>query len=646
MSKFDVQPVAAPKRGSFRLGNMHTTTLDFGRLQVAKIMECVPGDVINVNLNAFVQAAPNPSPINGTITFSAHAFFVPTRVVCAEWNNYILGLSNPTLPYMTAGDIKNSLSTFSALGGIYATDALRHLSDFGLPLAYMNGGLNDNYRVSALPFRAFNRVWWDWYRDKQRISDANEGSYVYNTMGACTATEVGILAAPQYRCFTKDYITTAYDAPAENNKQANVPVQFEQNLGYDGGSFLNFDNSNDWNASQGSGSTAIDYSRGSFGINRKTSATSSAYATNGSQIGNDSSATFQQEMILSRNKEYDSTNRATTKTADGILYTSVSQLRAASAYQRYLERLNVAGKNVISRLKALFNADDTPERLDMSEYLGGKSVDFAFQNTTATSAGTNETSISPTQSAFGIFGADSSSANMMGQQVSNGYANLSFDNITYHAKEHGYLLIVTSILPVVANYQGIDRMFLRGVATGTCSRFDFFTPDMENLGFQPVLMSEVVTPSALSGTIPSTYDGLSVYGWQPTYMDYKYSHDVVSGDFVNPNTSVELQSFHLGRNILRERGFITAAGAAVTGSAAPTSFATQITPANLVQCAGAARTAYDDKFTVSSNLLDHFIVNYKFDVVASRPMEENALPAIDNAESTSKMSIPTGGIRL
>lgn len=641
MSKFDVQPVASPKRGSFRLGNMHTTTLDFGRLQVAKIMECVPNDVINVNLNAFVQAAPNPSPINGTITFSAHAFFVPTRVVCAEWNNYILGLSNPTLPYMTAGDIKNSLTTFSALGGIYATDALRHLSDFGLPLAYMNGGLDDNYRVSALPFRAFNRVWWDWYRDKQRISDANEGSYVYKTMGACTATEVGILSAPQYRCFSKDYITTAYDAPAENNAQSNVPVRYNTTSNVDG-KYLLAENSSDYNFTNAANTFVAGL--GAFGIQQKSTTANGITLTNGT-LGNSSSAVTQ-SSAYSRSKGSSTLGYESSNSSTGTLYTSVPQLRGAAAYQRYLERLNVAGKNVISRLKALFNADDTPERLDMSEYLGGKSVDFAFQNTTATSSGTNETSISPSQSAFGIFGADSSTANMMGQQVSNGYANLSFDNITYHAKEHGYLLIVTSILPVVANYQGIDRMFLRGVATGTSSRFDFFTPDMENIGFQPVLMSEVVTPSALSGTIPSTYDGLSVYGWQPKYMDYKFSHDVVSGDFVNPNTSVELQSFHLGRNILRERGFITNTGAAVTGSAAPTSFASQITPANLVQCAGAARTAYDDKFTVSSNLLDHFIINYKFDVVASRPMEENALPAIDNAESTSKMSIPTGGIRL
>ena len=627
MSKFDVQPVAAPKRGSFRLGNMHTTTLDFGRLQVAKIMECVPNDVINVNLNAFVQAAPNPSPINGTITFSAHAFFVPTRVVCAEWNNYILGLSNPTLPYMTAGDIKNALSTFSALGGIYATDALRHLSDFGLPLAYMNGGLNDNYRVSALPFRAFNRVWWDWYRDKQRISDANESSYVYKTMGACTATEVGILAAPQYRCFTKDYITTAYDEPSEGGVMSFAPVTFDDST------INNFVYNSENVVGQNTNNVGT---RGAYGIKSSNTSTSGVPISNTQPVN----------TAYSRNSTYSATNTSPLSSVEGQLGTTVNGLRAASAYQRYLERLNVAGKNVISRLKALFNADDTPERLDMSEYLGGKSVDFAFQNTIATSAGTNEPSISPTQSAFGVFGADSSTANMMGQQVSNGYANLSFDNITYHAKEHGYLLIVTSILPVVANYQGIDRMFLRGVATGTCSRFDFFTPDMENLGFQPVLMSEVVTPSALSGTIPSTYDGLSVYGWQPTYMDYKYSHDVVSGDFVNPYTSVDLQSFHLGRNILRERGFITQTGAAVTGASAPTSFASQITPANLVQCGGAARTAYDDKFTISSNLLDHFIVNYKFDVVASRPMEENALPAIDNAESTSKMEIPTGGIRL
>lgn len=637
MSKFDVQPVAAPKRGRFRLGNMHTTTLDFGRLQVAKIMECVPNDVVNLDMSAFCQAAPNPSPINGKMSLSLHVFFVPTRVICSEWNNYILGLSNPVLPYMTVQQIQTSVASPSH----DYNDSFRHMTAFGLPTAYIQGGSlgMTSYRVSALPFRAFNRVWWDWYRDKQRISDANIGTYVFDSMGAVSSSEALLLCSPKYRCFSKDYITTAYDEPSEGGTVSAAPVSYTgPSADVSSYRYANLDNHVSKNDHNSNGS----YDYGVYGPVSRVSGGSQIVFSNG---GNSSSLSETPQIVQSRNSGSSSV-RTTPVTSDNSIFTSIPELRSAAAYQRYLERLNVAGKSIISRLKALFNADDTPERLDMSEYLGGTSQDFTFNTTTATCSGNNQTVDIDNFNAYGPFGSENKYGSMLGQKVSNGVCDLKFGNVTYHAKEHGYLLIVSSILPVVANYQGIDRMFLRGVATGSCSRFDFFTPDMENVGFQPVLMSEVVTPSALSGTIPAIYDGLSIFGWQQRYMDYKYSHDQISSDFCLPSTSVGMQSFHLGRNILRELGFVNQAGAAITGAAAPSSFVSVVTPSTLVQCDHSARASYDDKFTVPSDELDHFIINFKFDITAVRPMTENVLPALDNADNVYKMAIPTGGVRL
>lgn len=638
MSKFDSQPVAKPSRGSFRLGNMHTTTMDFGRLQPVRIMECVPNDVITLNMSVNCQAAPNPSPINGKMSLSLHAFFVPTRIVASEWNNYILGLSNPTLPYVTGLQMQTALG---ALVGTQRQDAERIISSFGIPISYWAGSMSA-YRLSALPLRAFNRIWWDWYRDKMRISDAMQSSYVFDTMGALSASEVSILLSPKYRCFAKDYITTAFDEPAENNKEAAVPVMFNSS-GYSSPqspTFSNLDNADEYNDASVNNRGAL----GSYGILRKTSAAGQAYITDGTSLS--TTNTVSKANAISRNISSASADFGSGSVPNGLQYTTVSQLRGAAAFQRYLERLNVAGKSIISRLKVLFNADDTPERLDMSEYLGGTSKDFSFQNTIATATGMNSGASSGTLNAFGYYGPSASEENILGQTVSHGYCDLKFDNITYHAKEHGYFIVVASIMPFVANYQGIDRMWLRGVATGTSNRFDFFTPDMENVGFQPLLMSEVVTPSPLSGTLLQTFDGLGIVGWQQRYMDYKYAHSMISGDFVNPSTAVSLQSFHMGRNILRELGFVNQDGSPNTGSTAPSDFASVVTPANLVACDTASREAFDDKFTMSSSLLDHFILNFKFDLVASRPMQQNALPAIENADGTQIMNIPTGGVRL
>lgn len=636
MSKFDVQPVAKPSRGSFRLGNMHTTTMDFGRLQPVKVMECVPNDVITLNMSVNCQAAPNPSPINGKMSLSLHAFFVPTRIVASEWNNYILGLSNPTLPYITGSQMQTALG---ALVGTQRADAERVISSFGVPSAYWGttaAGSMSSYRISAMPLRAFNRIWWDWYRDKMRISDAMQSSYVFDAMGNVSATEASILLSPKYRCFAKDYITTAFDEPSEGGRTAISPVQSSSDANLQ--RIFNGENNT---GSRSYSSSGIVYEVGGYNVNNTSS--SGIYLSD----GQNTSTSHGVLANIGRNVASNATNTNPRPTVSGQTGVSVPELRSAAAYQRYLERLLVSGKSIISRLKALFNADDTPERLDMSEYLGGTSKDFGFQNTIATAAGSNQSSSDlSVLNAFGSYGGEAADGNILGQTVSHGYCDLKFDNITYHCKEHGYFIVVASIMPFVANYQGVDRMWLRGVATGTCSRFDFFTPDMENVGFQPVLMSEVVTPSPLSGTLLQGYDGLGIFGWQQRYMDYKYSHSQISGDFVNPSTAVSLQSFHLGRNILRELGFINQAGAPVQGSTAPSDFASVVTPANLVACDSTSREAYDDKFTMSSSQLDHFILNFKFDLVASRPMQENALPAIDNAEGQQFMNVPTGGVRL
>lgn len=636
MGKFDSIPVSKPKRGNFRLGNMHTTTLDFGRLQPAKIFECVPNDVVSIDMQAYCQAAPNPSPINGKLVMSAHAFFVPTRILATEWNNYILGLSTPTLPYITGLQLKTGLTALNVLGQHVHDNAIRHLSSMGIPKAYYDGSM-DTYKINALPFRAFNRVWFDWYRDKMRISDANLSSYCYDTMGACTQSEVTNLISQKSRCFAKDYITTAFDHPSSAGILSGVPISHDR-TGYKNTNYPNFEQDPSYNATAATGSVKY----GALGVGSK-AANAWAQSTNGNAISN-TGTSWNYPQVAVRNLSDGSIDTGEIGGNDGTLNFNIPQLRGAAAYQRYLERLLVSGKSVIARLKSIFGATDTPERLQMSEYLGGTSKDFSFENYTAPAAGSNGAGGSGVYTAFGSYGPSAPDENMPGQKTSCGTCTLEFGNITYHAKEHGFILIVTSIMPVVANYQGLDRMWLRGVATGTCSRFDYFTPDMENVGFEPILMSEVVTPSFNSGTNTSTYDPLSIFGWTQRYMSYKYAKSLVSGDFVNPNTAVSLQSFHLGRNILRELGFANADGSVATNP--PSSFSATVTPESLVACDYSARQAYDDKFTVSSSDLDHFIVNYKFDVIASRPMEENAMPCIDDTGHHDVLDIPTGGVRL
>ena len=221
-NKFASMPVPVQSHGNFEFNSMHTTTGDFGRLSVLKCIECVPGDTINFNMDTFIRAAINSQPVNGTISAAAHAFFVRSNLIWSEWDNYIMGLSTPVHPYFTWNEAINRKMVMDAAS---QRDCTRFVSGFGLNITGSSAPQGcGNMKINALPFRAMQKVWWDYYRDKMRVPDSSAASYLSTSSGHCSTTEVHQLVTPKYRLFPKNYLTSAFDSPAENGQQACVPV--------------------------------------------------------------------------------------------------------------------------------------------------------------------------------------------------------------------------------------------------------------------------------------------------------------------------------------------------------------------------------------------------------------------------------------
>ena len=166
-NKFASMPVPVQSHGNFEFNSMHTTTGDFGRLSVLKCIECVPGDTINFNMDTFIRAAINSQPVNGTISAAAHAFFVRSNLIWSEWDNYIMGLSTPVHPYFTWNEAINRKMVMDAAS---QRDCTRFVSGFGLNITGSSAPQGcGNMKINALPFRAMQKVWWDYYRDKMRV---------------------------------------------------------------------------------------------------------------------------------------------------------------------------------------------------------------------------------------------------------------------------------------------------------------------------------------------------------------------------------------------------------------------------------------------------------------------------------------------
>ncbi len=181
-------PQAEIPRSSFDRSSGYKSTFDVDYLIPIWVDDVVPGDTFNVNVNFFARLATPLYPIMDSLFLETFAFFVPYRLLWENWKKMHGEQEDPadsidfTVPQITQH-----------------TPALGSLSDyFGLP--------NVAIDVSALPFRAYNLIWNDWFRD-ENLQDSIEvwqldgpravGNYVLKKRGKRKDYFTGALPWPQ-----------------------------------------------------------------------------------------------------------------------------------------------------------------------------------------------------------------------------------------------------------------------------------------------------------------------------------------------------------------------------------------------------------------------------------------------------------------
>ena len=120
--------------------------------------EVLPGDHLKYNVTAYVRLSTPLFPIFDNQKVETFFFFVPNRLVWSNWVKFMGEQASPgdsiayTIPQLIAY-YAGSGSQDYAVGSIW--DA------FGLPVL-----LSGNLSVSALPFRAYNLIYQEWFRDE------------------------------------------------------------------------------------------------------------------------------------------------------------------------------------------------------------------------------------------------------------------------------------------------------------------------------------------------------------------------------------------------------------------------------------------------------------------------------------------------
>lgn len=267
---------------------------------------------------------------------------------------------------------------------------------------------------------------------------------------------------------------------------------------------------------------------------------------------------------------------------DGNFFTQYG-LRLLTAISDFVTRNNIAGARYFEQMRARFGLKGSNIDPDKSRFLTTWSDELRIEDVTATNGTTTQ---------------------LLGEQAGKGIVrgsghHLSFDNTN---GDYGWLIVITQIVPKTGICQGRLRHTLR------TSYLDYFTPEFEQVGLQPIrndeLFSDFVTPNDYNNGLNYGGKPSGVFGFAPRYSEYKRSTMMLTGDFQYKSRNVGMESYHLMRLL-------------------PTP--SQANPLALnINFMSVQQTDYDRIFSQQvdsqGNSFDHFFNWFYFDVKAYRPM--------------------------
>lgn len=174
------------KRSKFNLSYSHLLSCDQGELIPIGLTEVLPGDTFQHTTSALIRCSPMLAPVMHPVHARIHHFFVPHRLVWANFDDFITGgpdgLNNSVPPTI------NWDGTSGANGKVG--------SYYGLPSSAAQA-----YDVSALPIRGYALIWNEYYRD-QDLQTAL-------TIPVSDGADNTISQTLQNVCWEKDYFTSA-----------------------------------------------------------------------------------------------------------------------------------------------------------------------------------------------------------------------------------------------------------------------------------------------------------------------------------------------------------------------------------------------------------------------------------------------------
>lgn len=473
-----------------------------------------PGDKYTLNSDCFIRTEPVETAAFERMKHHVDFFFVPLTSLYQFWPEFFFGTNDINTNFIT-DSTKLQLSKLPHINFLdvlrfetYGTDynnwfVTQSVSPgyltakpdpFGIPYIWNLRRLYDLFgygtvdttpaidqsgdggamNLSLFNYLAYHKIFYSHYNNSNFYPNRQElynvDSYVTDTDSPSGLLTLAgeIMSTIHYRPYRKDYFTNIFPTPQFSSSWANALSQ-NPILGYSGFNIREITSDNIYN------DTIINSSNKSLSNN-----SDSLYPFNTSPgVG------------LISSSSYDTPN----------------SIRALFAYDRLLRVTGMAGNHYHEQLKAHFGVTMPKGVTNEAYFLGSCETDIVINEIVATAS---------------TSGDDGS---VLGDLAGKGYAQSKLgQDIKFTAPCHGIMMAISSIEPLVDYASMSIEQENRYLST-----FDFYHPELDDLGMQPAY--NTFFNSNLIGSGVSNASQIS--GWQYRYSELKTKYDVVNEGFWN-----------------------------------------------------------------------------------------------------------------